>query len=125
MTSQSMPFLAPWRTWSMTRYLPALLYWVWMWWSPASHRKPLAGPLPAVSRSPAAGAVGAVGAAVAALPDRTVPAARPAPRSPVWRSSAAGRLFGFSASSGTEVSRAAGRGAVEPCPWSWRRPWWW
>ncbi len=38
MTIQSRPCAFAWRTWSMTRYLASLLYWVWMWWSPASHR---------------------------------------------------------------------------------------
>lgn len=38
MTIQSRPLALAWRTWSMTRYLASELNWVWMWWSPASHR---------------------------------------------------------------------------------------
>lgn len=37
MTIQSRPKAAACTVWSATRYIPSELYWVWMWWSPASH----------------------------------------------------------------------------------------
>ncbi len=77
MTIQSRPCAFACRTWSTTRYLASELYWVWMWWSPASHRYPWDRSLREACDPDVAAAWPA--------PVRTLPAARPAPSSPVRR----------------------------------------
>ncbi|CAM5586123.1 hypothetical protein SGLAM104S_04722 [Streptomyces glaucescens] len=80
MTSQSMPCRAPWRTWSTTRYLPSLLYWVWTVVVAREPQEALRPPAAVASRrSPWRRGLD--------CGVSTVAAARPAPSSPARRSS--------------------------------------
>ena len=93
----------------MTRYMASELYWVWMWWSPASHWVTLPRP-----ELPADGCrtCSAMAGVTPVMP--TMPAVRapvmPAARSRLRRESSAGERSRSGTDSSGTASWAVGRG---------------